>query len=153
MRPSVADLPMLVTPKQAAEVLGPSVSQVRGLIRTGKLAHIMVGSRVMIPRDAIERFTIDNMVTQCRDETRPRLQWHRNRKSWYIVYTERGRSRERSAGTKDRGEAEIALADFIHQTNRGSGPRDPAQILVTDILPTTRKTGKAKRPRRALPQR
>ncbi len=64
----------------------------------------------------------------------PRLQWHRNRKSWYIVWTERGRSRERSAGTQDRAEAEIALADFIHQTNRGSGPRDPAQILVTDIL-------------------
>lgn len=63
-----------------------------------------------------------------------RLQWHRNRKCWYIVWTERGRSRERSTGSKDRGEAEIALADFIHASNRGSGPRDPAQILVTDAL-------------------
>lgn len=67
-------LPLLATPKQAAAVLGPSESQVRGLIRSGKLAHVMVGSRVMIPKDAIARFAADNiMELPCRAETTVRV--------------------------------------------------------------------------------
>jgi excisionase family DNA binding protein len=63
------DLPMLATPKQAAAVMGPTESQVRGLIRDGRLAHIMVGRRVMIPRQSIEQFIAENTggsEAQCR---------------------------------------------------------------------------------------
>lgn len=63
-----------------------------------------------------------------------RLRFLEKRKCFYIVWTEGGRSRERSTGTADRKLAEAALADFLHLRNRDSGPRDPAEILVTDIL-------------------
>jgi integrase len=64
----------------------------------------------------------------------PRLRWLDKRGCFYIVWTERGRSRERSTGTADRQQAQITLAVFIQQQDRRSGPRDPSQILVTDIL-------------------
>jgi integrase len=63
-----------------------------------------------------------------------RLRYFEKRKCFYIVWTERGRSRERSTGTADRGRAEIALADFINLRTRDAGPRDPAAVLVTDLL-------------------
>src|SRR4051812_9161810 len=69
---ALADLPLLVTPKQAAEVMGPTESQVRGLIRDRRLAHVMVGSRLMIPREAIEQFIASNTVIPCREETQDR---------------------------------------------------------------------------------
>jgi integrase len=50
------------------------------------------------------------------------------------VWTENGRSREQSTGTRDRSKAEIALAKFIQQRRRTTGPRDPSEILVTDLL-------------------
>lgn len=64
----------------------------------------------------------------------PRLRWLDKRGGWYIAWTERGRSRERSTGTADREEAEIALAEFLQQRGRTGGPRDPSQVFVTDIL-------------------
>jgi integrase len=64
----------------------------------------------------------------------PRLRWLDKRECFYIVWTERGRSRERSTGTADRAEAQIALAEFLQKRDRRSGPRDPAAILVTDVL-------------------
>lgn len=64
----------------------------------------------------------------------PRLGQHRARSGYYIFWTEGGRSRERSTGTSDRKLAEIALADFIHANSRNAGPRDPSQILITDVL-------------------
>ena len=64
----------------------------------------------------------------------PRLRWLAKRATWYIVWTEQGRSRERSTGTTDRERAEIALAEFIHGRQRRSGPRDPAEVLLTDTL-------------------
>jgi integrase len=63
-----------------------------------------------------------------------RLRFLEKRGCYYIVWTEGGRSRERSTGTADRGAAEIALAEFINRRNRDAGPRDPAQILITDVL-------------------
>jgi hypothetical protein len=63
----------------------------------------------------------------------PRLRWLEKRQCFYIVFTE-GRSRERSTGTQDRREAEIKLAEFIRARNRNAGPRDPHEILVTDVL-------------------
>lgn len=64
----------------------------------------------------------------------PRLRYLDKRACYYIVWTESGRSRERSTGTADRRDAEIALADFIRQRSRDDGPRDPNEVLVTDIL-------------------
>jgi len=64
----------------------------------------------------------------------PRLRFLDKRALYYICWTEDGRSRERSTGTADRQQAEIALADFLHVRNRSAGPRDPAEILVTDAL-------------------
>lgn len=63
-----------------------------------------------------------------------RLRFLEKRQCFYIVWTEGGRSRERSTGTADRELAEIALADFLHIRTRDAGPRDPAEILVTDVL-------------------
>ncbi len=63
-----------------------------------------------------------------------RLRFLEKRGCYYIVWTEGGRSRERSTGTTDREQAEQTLAEFIHSRQRFSGPRDPAQILITDIL-------------------
>ncbi|UPJ72799.1 helix-turn-helix domain-containing protein [Bradyrhizobium sp. 187] len=72
MAGSISDLPMLPTPQQVADVLGLTKAQVRGLIAGGKIAHIRVGARLVIPRDAIETFIIENTVQPCRDETRDR---------------------------------------------------------------------------------
>ena len=63
-----------------------------------------------------------------------RLRFLEKRGCYYIVWTERGRSRERSTGTADREQAEIALAEFIAGRARSGGPRDPASILITDVL-------------------
>jgi hypothetical protein len=60
---------MLATPKQASAVMGPTEGQVRALMRKGLIAHVHVGRRLMIPRDAIERFIQENTVQPCRDET------------------------------------------------------------------------------------
>ncbi len=64
----------------------------------------------------------------------PRLRYLEKRGCYYIVWTDHGRSRERSTGTADRERAEIALAEFIHQRNRSAGPRNPAETLITDVL-------------------
>jgi integrase len=64
----------------------------------------------------------------------PRLRFLDKRDCYYIVWSERGRSRERSTGTRDRGEAEIELARFLRARAVRSGPRDPAEVLVTEIL-------------------
>jgi integrase len=64
----------------------------------------------------------------------PRLRFIAKRKCYYICWTELGRSRERSTGTANRERAEIAFAEFLRIRTRGSGPRDPSEILVTDVL-------------------
>lgn len=64
----------------------------------------------------------------------PRLHFLEKRRCYYIVYTEAGRSRQRSTGTADREEAEIALAAFIRARTRRRGPRDPYEVLVTELL-------------------
>lgn len=64
----------------------------------------------------------------------PRLRWLDKRGCYYIFWTERGRSRQRSTGTADREQAQIKLAEFLQQRDRRTGPRDPAQMLVTDVL-------------------
>ena len=64
----------------------------------------------------------------------PKLRWLAKRKCFYICWTEHGRSRERSTGTPDREQAEIALAEWLQRRGRRAGPSDPAAILVTDLL-------------------
>src|ERR1051325_2253271 len=77
MNQSLDDLPMLATLKQAAAVMGPSEAQVRALALSGRLAHVFIGRRLMIPRDAIQEFICraiqesnrNAMVQTCRVET------------------------------------------------------------------------------------
>jgi integrase len=64
----------------------------------------------------------------------PRLRWLHKRECFYITWTEHGRSRERSTGTSDRREAEVKFAEWLALRGRRAGPRDPAQMLVTDVL-------------------
>lgn len=53
---------------------------------------------------------------------------------YYIRWTENGRSRERSTGTLNIGEAQEALADFIRRQFRKGGPRDPGGLPIIDAL-------------------
>jgi integrase len=65
----------------------------------------------------------------------PRLKWLDKRNCYYIVFTEHGRSRERSTGTADRERAEEFFAEFLAVRRRADGRvRDPSEILVTDTL-------------------
>lgn len=69
-----------------------------------------------------------------RRNTGAKLRFLKKRRCFYIVWTESGRSRERSTGTSDRQQAEYALAEFIQTRQRHIGPRDPSQVLITDLL-------------------
>jgi integrase len=64
----------------------------------------------------------------------PRLRFLEKRGVYYIVWSEHGRSRERSTGTSDREKAEVELARFLRGRTAKSGPRDPAEVFVTDLL-------------------
>ena len=60
----------LETPKQLALRVGLSGRQVRHLIETRQLEHVMIGCRVHIPCGAFERFVEERSVKPCQDETR-----------------------------------------------------------------------------------
>jgi len=62
------------------------------------------------------------------------LRWLAKRNSYYVTWTEHGRSRECSTGTADREQAEIFFAEWLQRRGRRSGPGDPSAILVTDVL-------------------
>jgi len=64
----------------------------------------------------------------------PRLRWLAKRGCFYIVWTEHGRSRERSTGTADRESAETIFGEWLQSRGRRGGPRDPSEVFVTDIL-------------------
>lgn len=64
----------------------------------------------------------------------PKLRFLEKRGTFYIVWSENGRSRERSTGSADRAVAEVALYEFLHQRQRKAGPRDPSEVLITDLL-------------------
>jgi integrase len=64
----------------------------------------------------------------------PKLRWLGKRASYYITWTEQGRSRERSTGTAKREQAEVVFAEWLQARSRAAGPRDPSAILVTDLL-------------------
>lgn len=67
----------------------------------------------------------------------PYLRFRRDRGSFYICWSETGITRQRSVGTKDSGEAQAALANFIRERQRGKqsiGPRDPSEFPISDAL-------------------
>jgi hypothetical protein len=59
----------LETPKQLAARVGLSDRQVRHLIQTRQLEHVMIGCRVHVPVGAFARFLEAKKVTPCPDET------------------------------------------------------------------------------------
>ena len=72
--------------------------------------------------------------TMSRRNQGPKLKFLAKRGCFYIFWTERGRSRERSTGTADSAEAQIKFAQFLQRYTQKLGSRDPAEILVTDVL-------------------
>src|SRR5215472_15496959 len=113
----------LETPKQLAARVGVSERQIRLLIQTRQLEHVIIGCRVHIPIGALCRCKKGNDMS--RRNQGPRLHWLAKRKCFYITWTEHGRSRECSTGTADREQAESILADWLHRRGRRAGPSDP----------------------------
>ena len=64
----------------------------------------------------------------------PRLRFLKKRGAFYIVWTEGGRTRERSTGTKDSAKAQIEFAQFLQRFTHKSGAKEPTEILVTEVL-------------------
>ncbi len=68
----------------------------------------------------------------------PYLKYLPERRCYYIFWSEAGVTKRKSARTGDRGEAEKALADHIADRRRtgkdGSGPLDPSELTVDDVL-------------------
>lgn len=64
----------------------------------------------------------------------PRLKWLSKRGGWYITWTERGRSRERSCGTADREKAHAFFGEWLNASAKRGGPVDPSAVYVTDLL-------------------
>ena len=57
------------TLKQLAERVGISLGQARHLICSGRLQHVRIGARILVPEGAWERFITANTVTLCPDAT------------------------------------------------------------------------------------
>jgi excisionase family DNA binding protein len=62
----------LETPRELAVRVGLTERQVRELIRTRQLEHVMIGCRVHIPLGAFARFIDARKVTPCQGEMRDR---------------------------------------------------------------------------------
>ena len=63
-----------------------------------------------------------------------RLQWLDKRGCYYIVWSENGRSKQRSTGTTDREVAEVKLAEFLAERGHTGGPLTPNAMLISDAL-------------------
>jgi integrase len=79
----------------------------------------------------------------------PRLVYLDER-GYYVRWTEDGRTRQKSCGTRDQREAEEAFADFLSQRGERKGPRDPARFAIVDSL---RAYGVERAPHTAAPAR
>ena len=64
----------------------------------------------------------------------PKLKWRASRGAWYIVWNENDGSFRRATGTADRQQAEIIFAEWLQARGRKSGPSDPSQVLVVEVL-------------------
>src|SRR5262249_57215147 len=60
------------TLKQLAKRVGISERQIRHLVQTGQLEHVMIGSRVHFRSGAFRRFLDSKTRKPCQDETRVR---------------------------------------------------------------------------------
>lgn len=70
-----------------------------------------------------------------RPNTGPKLRTNNKRGGiYYIHWTERGRSKQQSTGTRDFEDAQDALAEFLARRSRPDGPRDPSQVTIMDAL-------------------
>ena len=69
-----------------------------------------------------------------RRNTGPKLRFLKKRNTWYVTWSEAGRSFERSTATANYKEAEIIFAEFLRLRQRRSGPRDPSEILISEVL-------------------
>src|SRR6185437_8992430 len=79
----------------------------------------------------------------------PHLQWREDRALYYIMWTERGRSRKCSTGTADLEHAQIVFAEWLTARGLRTGPSDPAKALVTDLLTNY---ARARAPKVAAPE-
>jgi hypothetical protein len=90
----------LQTPKEFARQHDLSTGKVRRLIESGQLDYIMIGSRISYPIWRVATaHTEEQGEGMSRRNEGPRLRWLEKRNCYYITWTERGRSRERSTGT------------------------------------------------------
>lgn len=64
----------------------------------------------------------------------PKLRWLDKRGCYYVTWTERGRSRERSTGAANREQAEDFFAQWLRARGHRGGPSDPSEVFVTDVL-------------------
>src|SRR5215472_3296280 len=62
----------LETPKQLAKRVGVSERQIRHLVHTAQLEHVIIGSRVYIPTGAFKRFLDSRTKKPCPDEIKDR---------------------------------------------------------------------------------
>jgi len=69
-----------------------------------------------------------------RPNTGPYLVFLKKRGKYYIRWSNKGRTREKSTGTAIIGEAEKVLADFINSKQQHFGPRDPGKFLIMEAL-------------------
>ena len=68
MTDAIDVLPRLVSVAEAAKYLGLKEPQVRALVAAKKMAKTLIGSRYLIPREALDAFILENTVQPCRDE-------------------------------------------------------------------------------------
>jgi integrase len=64
----------------------------------------------------------------------PKLHWREARGTYYIVWTEGGRSFRHATGTSDREQAEVVFAEWLQLRRKSTVPSDPDKILVAEVL-------------------
>lgn len=71
-----------------------------------------------------------------RPRSEPRLEIDRKDPAgnYYIYWTEGGRSREKSTGTRDCREAELYRATWLIARSSPERPRNPSEVLIADVL-------------------
>ena len=128
-------MPLLERPKQLAKRTGLSERQIGHLIETWQLKRVRLGCRDFIPAGEFEKFVVEGTQKSWEDGTKDHaFAISKSDETHYITWTQCGRSRERSAGTANRDEAQIDLRRMVSRAGRRGRPLDPSEILVTDVL-------------------
>jgi excisionase family DNA binding protein len=124
-RRELDDLPELATLAQTAEVMGLTVSQLRSLIHSRRLEHVMIGRRPFIPKSAIPRFIAQNTVEPWRDETLDHASVSSKKGK---VFTSVG-PKLAAAGSAARAR-QIAKKLKLYSPNSSDGELDPADRVI-----------------------